>query len=289
MTRGGLRARKVVGKLRGMRRRFTRALLAGALVLGPVARAAEEPPERVIRYEKDALTVHLSKVRLGEVVDEIGRQAGARIRGGVKDDRDVSVTFDEVPLPEALHRLLGSQNFALVYGDGGKLRGVKLLGGPQTPGLASPTPPPGAVTGTTLPQSAASQVSSLELAGLLQRHAPIPLTQTLAQHLGQSNASFFDLMNASFHSTDPAVRAEAVRLGVQTIEGDPEMRGAMFNAMNNMDEASAASMLRSVAGDHGEEFLINAAANARTGEMRVKASSILQQFRRQSHGGSPPG
>jgi len=36
-----------------------------------------------------------------------------------------------VPLVEALHRLLGDQNFVVKYGKGGRPRAIKLLGGPQ--------------------------------------------------------------------------------------------------------------------------------------------------------------
>src|SRR5881628_1175955 len=60
----------------------------------PPAGAAPEPPGRVITYANDALTVRLANVAVDEVLDELGRQAGAEIRGGVLNPRIVSTEFD---------------------------------------------------------------------------------------------------------------------------------------------------------------------------------------------------
>src|SRR5439155_6626544 len=82
-------------------------------------------------YRQDALTVHRVKAPLAWVLQEIGRQTRAAIKGELREQREVSADFEASPLPEALHRLLGDQNFTLVYGNGGRLRAVKLLGRPQ--------------------------------------------------------------------------------------------------------------------------------------------------------------
>ena len=41
---------------------------------------------------------------------------------------DVSAEFESVPVAEGLYRLLGNQNFALIYGEDGNLKAVQLLG-----------------------------------------------------------------------------------------------------------------------------------------------------------------
>src|SRR5881296_3446012 len=132
--RARLRVRDAVDKLARMRltpaRRLALALLA-AVLAASAGRSDEGAPERVIRYERDLLTVRLTSVPVTDVLDELGRQAGAQIRGQVRDLRAVSVEFEAVPLADALHRLLGDQNFALVYGHEGRLKSVRLLGGPQ--------------------------------------------------------------------------------------------------------------------------------------------------------------
>src|SRR5437867_12323593 len=98
-----------------------------ALSAGPLA-AGE--PTCVVAYDADQLTVHAKRVPLANVVREIGRQSGAEIVGEVRKPRDVSRDFDQVPLVDALARLLGEQNFTLRYGPEGKLRTIALLGEP---------------------------------------------------------------------------------------------------------------------------------------------------------------
>src|SRR3989454_4351842 len=143
--RARLRVWHGVVKLFSMRltpaRRFALAVLAAALA-APGARSDEGAPERVIHYEGDTLTVRLAGAPVTDVLDELGRQAGAEIRGQVRDPHEVSAEFEGVPLAEALHRLLGDQNFALVYGNEGRLKSVRLLGGPQTAAAAGAAPPP---------------------------------------------------------------------------------------------------------------------------------------------------
>src|SRR5437667_5629079 len=143
-------------------RRVTRVAIA--LVSAVACAAAAD--ERVIQYADDALTVRLAKTPLSEVLDEVARQSGAEVHGALRAPREVTAEFDAVPLPEALHRLLGDQNFALVYGTGGRLRVVKLLG-TQT-GTSGATP----VAAAPPPSTAAS---AADLAQLIARHAPVPI------------------------------------------------------------------------------------------------------------------
>src|SRR5438093_9631069 len=104
-------------------------LVVAAMLLsaGPVA--AREPT-CVVAYDAGRLTVHAERVPLADVVREIGRQSGAEIVGEVRKPREVTRQFDEVPLFDALVRLLGEQNFTLRYGSEGKLRTISLLGEP---------------------------------------------------------------------------------------------------------------------------------------------------------------
>ena len=108
--RARLRVPRAVVKLFCMRltpaRRLALAVLAAALA-APGARSEEGAPGRVIHYEGDTLTVHLAGAPVTDVLDELGRQAGAEIRGQVRDPHEVSVEFKSVSLAEALHRLLG--------------------------------------------------------------------------------------------------------------------------------------------------------------------------------------
>src|SRR5436309_2745303 len=120
--------------------RATAAGIALAAMLGwRNARAADDAPVPLIHYSNDALTVRLSGVQNSDILAELARQSGAEIRGQVREPRAVTADFESVPLPEALARLLGGPNFALVYGQGGRVKAVRLLGAarPARPRCAS--------------------------------------------------------------------------------------------------------------------------------------------------------
>src|SRR5439155_642300 len=109
--RARLRVRHGVVKLLRMRltpaRRLALAVLAAALA-APGARSEEGAPGRVIHYEGDTLTVHLAGAPVTDVLDELGRQAGAEIRGQVRDPHEVSVEFKSVSLAEAVRIVIGT-------------------------------------------------------------------------------------------------------------------------------------------------------------------------------------
>jgi hypothetical protein len=222
------------------------------------------------------LTVRITRVPLSEVIEEIGRQTGAEIRGQLRESREVSADFEAVPLPEALHRLLGSQNFALVYGDGGHLKVLKLLGGPQAGGVMSSTPtatPLAAVTTTV------GAVSPAAFIAYLDRPVPVPVTGRLVPVLGTQNPTLRQLMEVGLHNEDATLRSEAVRAGLQSVEAEPELRAAVLGAVGNMEETTLVAILRGSAGERAEEVAMNVATQTRVGELRVKASAVLQALR----------
>ena len=247
-------------------RRVTRAAIVLAVALVGPTLAAED--ERVIRYADDALTVRLTKAPLSEVLDEVARQSGAEVHGELRAPHDVTAEFEAVPLPEALHRLLGDQNFALVYGTGGRLRVVKLLG-TQTAGAmpvtAAPPPP--------------STVPPANLAQLVAGHAPIPIAGRLAEVVGGPTATLPQLFDLGVHNEDGQVRSEALRAVVSTLDVDPTLRSALIGQMNTMDDGALSALLRNAAGEHAEEVAMHVLSSARASEIRVKASMVLQRLR----------
>jgi len=269
-TGARLRAWGTAVRLVGMRdASLAVVVLALAGALG--APAADETPARVVEYGNDTLTVRLVKAPVGEVLDAIARQSGAEIRGEVREPREVSADFEAVPLPEALHRLLGRQNFALVYGDGGRLRVVKLLGGPLAPGA-----PPSVVAAPVVATST-TQPPGINLTGMLER--AVPVSGRLSEVFGSPTATFRQLMDVGLRNEDATVRAEALRVGIQALEAAPELRSTVIAAMNGMDEAALSAMLRGAAGAHAEEVAMHIATQAQAFELRAKASAILQRLR----------
>src|SRR5262245_62167178 len=236
---------------------------------------ADEAPARVIKYSNDALTVQLKDVPLPEVLADLGRQAGAEIRGGVLNTRSVTAEFDAVPLPEALHRLLGDQNFALVYGEGGRLRAIKLLGGPQQDGVSV------AVTGATPPPpTPAAPSSSLQpLVSLLTSHPPIQVNGRLAQVLGSTTVTVPQVLEMAVESQEAEVRREAVHAGLSILESDPQLRATFMGTLNSVDDAEVANAFRAVAGEHAEETMTQIMGQSRGSDLRIKAAGYLQRMR----------
>ena len=249
-------------------------LASGASRGGDVSAPAASPG-RLITYRDDALTVRLTEAAVGDVLADLGHQAGADIRGEVPSGRTVTAEFDAVPLPEALHRLLGGQNFALVYGEGGRLRTIKLLGAPQqAAGAAGPVAPP-----------PAKPASVQSLLGLMASHPPVPIGGRLAQALGSSTATLGQVLEAGVHQEDPVLRSEAVRAALQAFEADPQLRSTFVSTLNGIDDAELATLLRGVAGAHAEETVLLIMSQSRGGDFRIKASGILQRLRTMPSGG----
>jgi len=257
----------------------TAALL---LVAVSVRATGGSPDGRQVRYEGDRLTVRLKGVPLDQVLDDLARQAGAEIRGTVKDPREVSVEFDAVPLPDALARLLGDQNFALVYGEGGQLRAVRLLGGPQDPGALTggSATAPGQATAAAAPAKSYDAVGTLT--GLVTNHPPIAVSGRLAEALGSTSVSFRQLLEATLRHDDAVVRAEAIRQSLRVLEAEPTMQTATIEALKGMGDADIGTLLRGMAGDHAEEILLHVGAQARASEIRVKAAAALRELRAQA-------
>jgi len=252
-------------------RRLALALLA-AVLAASAGRSDEGAPERVIRYERDLLTVRLTSVPVTDVLDELGRQAGAEIRGQVRDLRAVSVEFEAVPLADALHRLLGDQNFALVYGHEGRLKSVRLLGGPQTAAAAAPTPAAAAPPASQPP-------GPPDLMDVFAKHPPIPVAGHLSEALGGQSATLLQLFDLSVHHADATVRAEAARIFIGTIDTDPALRASVVAQLNALNDVTLGALFRNLAGDHAQEVAMQILSTARTGELRSKASVVLQQLR----------
>jgi hypothetical protein len=253
-------------------RRAPALIVLAAMLAARSARADTGDQERVIRYDRDTLTVRLAKAPVTDVLDEIGRQAGAEIRGQVRTPRDVSVEFDAVPISDALHRLLGDQNFALVYGHEGQLKSVRLLGGPQTgPATVTLVGKPASPT-TTEPESTS-------VVDLLAKHGAIPVTGHLGDALGGQQATLFQLIDLGTHHADPTVRAEATRALMAAVDTDPALRVSLIVQMSTMDDAALADFVRNAAGDHAEEVTMQVLNSARAAQIRAKASAVLQQLR----------
>ena len=231
-------------------------LLAAATLRPSSARAVAEASPPIVTYRSDQLSVRLEKVALEDVLTELGRVSGAEIQGAPREPRDITAQFDDVPLPEALQRLLGDQNFILTYGDGDRLRTIELFGGPHEP------------------RNALAVAISI-----LERHPPVAVTGPLAQAFGGNTATFHQLLDAALHQPDAGLRTEALHAALSALDAEPELRSSVLKMLGEVDDAALGQVLRGAAGLRAEELANQVASQAQAEELRSRALSVLQRLR----------
>lgn len=92
-------------------------LIVLCLVVTAHGGSAEQPPPTAhleVQYQNNALTVNLRHASLHDVLQRIAQHTGVRFHGTVKEER-VSVMFRNLPLEQALKRLLRGQSFAAIF------------------------------------------------------------------------------------------------------------------------------------------------------------------------------
>jgi len=239
-------------------RRLAAAVLTAAALYPTPALAAAEGSSPIVTYRSDRLSVRLEKVPLEDVLAELGRVSGAEIRGAPREPRDLTARFDDVPLPEALHRLLGDQNFMLKYGEADRLRMIELFGGPQEPRNASSTSPAAGPVGGASPAAGSTMPQNLAVAiSVLERQ----------------------LFDATMQQQDAELRNEALHASLAAFEAEPDLRSSVLRVLGGVDDAALGQALRGFAGSRAEEIANQVATQAKAGELRSRALSVLQRLR----------
>jgi hypothetical protein len=251
--------------------------------------AAVEAP--ALLYRDDRLTANVSRMSMHALLSEIGRQSGARIRMEGVADRDVSVRVTGMPLPEALRRILGEENFTLIYGralpasgepGGAGLREIQVFGdggtGVTTQRLtAAPPPAPTAAAGQAEANTAIAGGVMAQLSRVLEKHGDVqlPAGSSLAASLGSEQASFHQLISVAMRDGDRTLRQEAAGVLAGVFDSDPDAR-ALLAAPGDaaLDPEVIASFVRASGGPHAEEFLGDIAQHLRTPALRAKVNQI---------------
>jgi len=247
--------------------------------------ASTEPP--ALRYQDDRLTADVSHMSVHALLAEIGRQSGARIRMEGVADREVSAHFARLPLADALRRILGEENFTLVYGrntgsaaGSARLREIQVFGdgrtGVTTARLGSGGSPPPAAGAAGDPSIAAGGMM-MQLSRVLEKHGEIQLPpgSSLAATLGSERASFHQLVGLAMRDGDRQLRAEAAEVLAGVFDSDPDAH-ALLAAPGDaaLDPEMIASFVRASGGPHAEEFLGDIAQHLRTPALRAKVNQI---------------
>ena len=234
----------------------TSALVLAAVVCGAAtALAAAERTNLHVAYSDDRLTAHVDAVPVHQVLDAVATASGATIRGQPLDDRPVSADLDAVPIDDALHRLLGSQNFTLSFGSGGRLKTVVLLGGPEAPPPSDDRPTAAGVA----PPPPAPPAFPLALSRAFTRHRPVPVPEQLAETLG-------------------ADRAEATQVVLSALERESWLRRSFLRTLHDLDDASLQDIASGESGPRFIALLQFLAAHSREAGLQKKANVVLDQL-----------
>lgn len=79
--------------------------------------AMDDEDDYLVRYVDGRLTVDVVNMPLEDLLMELGRQSGARVRVEGLDNRTVTDAFTRLSLDAALRRLVAEKNFSLTYAE----------------------------------------------------------------------------------------------------------------------------------------------------------------------------
>ena len=247
---------------------MSRLMLAFALACLAVSALAGGGEAPLVNYDDGRLAVHADRVPVAAVLAEVARVAGASLRGNAPD-REVSADLRDVPIEDVLERLLGKDNFALVYAADGRVRTIELLA--EGSGLPSWPQPAGGVAGPEAEETPERQED------VLARR--VAVTGRLAAALRNSDPTARQLINAALQQRSGRVRSEAQRRLLEAFDADPEIEDAYTRSFDTVDHPTLARMLRRMGPGHAEGFMAKLAAQARSEQLRLKAAALLELLR----------
>lgn len=247
-----------------------------------VAGATDERPKPVVTYANDRVTATLNAVPLTDVLTALGAASGAEIRGRTVSEREITADLDAVPLPEALHRLLGDQNFTVNYGAGDRLKAIVLMGGPEAP----PPPPPAAPVADAAPVVPGPPVFPLQLSRAFLRHRPVAVPDELAETVGGEKATFPELLEVATGNDDGVKRSMATEVVLGSLEKESGLRRSFLRTLHRLDDTSLDTIMASESGPRFQQILEYLAAHSREPSLQKKAGIVLEQLRPPPPGGS---
>jgi hypothetical protein len=211
-----------------------------------------------------------------DVLDAIGAATGAEVRGQPLDQGAVSIELESATLDDALHRVLGNQNFTLSYGSDGRPKMLVLLGGPEAAPPRSERPPAAGVA--VAPTGPIGRAFPLTLSRALMRARPVPVPEPLAEMLGSDRATVPQLLDIATTDDDGLQRAHATQAVLSAFERQSRLRRSFLRTLRDLDDASLQAI---VGGESGARFvgvIEFLAAHSREKGLQKKATVILEQL-----------
>jgi hypothetical protein len=228
--------------------RSAAAIVLALLVLVPLHARAEEPAEEpavedtagdLVRYENGRVTVRATNAPLDRLLRDIANQTGATMWGN-PPTRTASFDMHDVPLADALKRMMGADSFMLTYGTDGHVRAIRFLGRGEAVVYASPAPSPAAVADAA---PAASPLAEEEKqAGVLQKPVVVQDYPPLRRAVGTTTPSIGEVLHAATNQ-NPNVRSGAREVILATFASDPAVEAAYLSTLEPVDDATLAKML----------------------------------------------
>jgi hypothetical protein len=264
-----------------------RSLAVSTALLAALSVPAGAKPLELLEYKDDRVTMRAEDTPLADIIDALKRQSGAELHG-TAPEKTITLSLDNVPLRDALQRMLGEESFALTYGDKDKLKKLELRGGPSEaksmldkPGESAKAPDlapdPNANLGMRDGKAPAHWVAVHD--GL---RANVPVSGRLKEAAGADRASWDFVLHTASQSKDPELRDDAIRAGVHAVENDPEMREGVIGSLLRMDDQQLGEYIKAMARSVEAEpipFVKSVVRYSRDSELRSRARGLLRQFR----------
>jgi hypothetical protein len=105
------------------------ALLACAFVFSALCPAWSGNADIDLKVEGRTLSANVKEVPLKTILEKLKKETGIWIKGSESLlQGNISAQFNNLPLQDALNRILSSMNYSLVFGPNDKLEGVVIIG-----------------------------------------------------------------------------------------------------------------------------------------------------------------
>jgi len=174
-----------------------------------------------LQLQNGLLTAQVTATPLPQVLSEMSRLSGARVVWlGQPDHRQVSVTFTALPVAEAIPRVLGGNNFLLVYAstaDKARLKEIWIATRP------SPTQTVIYPALESAPMTEGINVNEGDTE-LTQESAPMPEEDTANEVEAELAGMLESQLDTALHGTDRDSRIEAIGFLGGVVEQDSRIR-----------------------------------------------------------------
>lgn len=242
-------------------------VLAILLVAAALAARAD------VRYEGERLSARFEGVPVADAVRDVAAAVGAELRGRVAAPREITLDLDHVPLDEALHRLLGAQNFTVRYGVGDTVKTIVLQGEQEAPAPVSSRSP---AAGVVVEEKSHFPIV---LSKMFARHRPVALSDPLAERVGEPKATMPELLEMATADEDGITRALASQVVLSALERESRYRRSFMRSLHRLSPEDLDTIAGGPSGERFQELLEFLAAHSREPTLQKKAGVVLDQFR----------